>query len=87
MLRAVFVQGLEYDQVKGGTADLFDLQRLINRARNGLNAEQQQSIARWAVKEAALVLRREERAYDALREAMARGASVPECIQAIEGAR
>eukprot|EP00793_Prasinoderma_coloniale_P002134 PRCOL_00002642-RA len=86
-MAGVAAEGLEYDQVKGGTADLFDLQRLINRARNGLNAEQQQSIARWAVKEAALVLRREERAYDALREAMARGASVPECIQAIEGAR
>lgn len=42
---------------------------------------------RLAVYEAARLLRDHEPAYKALQEAMQRGASVPDCIRAIEGAR
>ncbi|XP_057824009.2 uncharacterized protein LOC131036194 isoform X2 [Cryptomeria japonica] len=42
-------EGLRYDKVVGQSADLFSLQRLINRSKPPLSKEQQQNLTRWAV--------------------------------------
>ncbi|XP_078429630.1 uncharacterized protein LOC144701753 isoform X2 [Wolffia australiana] len=41
-------EGLRYDKVVGQSADLFSLQRLINRSQSKLNKDQQQNLTRWA---------------------------------------
>ncbi|KAH9294944.1 hypothetical protein KI387_038532, partial [Taxus chinensis] len=41
-------EGLRYDKVVGQSADLFSLQRLINRSKPPLSKEQQQNLTRWA---------------------------------------
>ncbi|CAH9109706.1 unnamed protein product [Cuscuta europaea] len=41
-------EGLKYNSVLGQSADLFTLQRLINRSKPTLNKEQQQNLTRWA---------------------------------------
>ncbi|CAL2266388.1 unnamed protein product [Prunus armeniaca] len=42
-------EGLTYDKVIGQSADLFSLQRFINRSKPQLSKEQQQNLTRWAV--------------------------------------
>ncbi|GMP32789.1 hypothetical protein CsSME_00006388 [Camellia sinensis var. sinensis] len=42
-------EGLQYDKVVGQSADLFTLQRLINRSKPQLSKEQQQNLTRWAI--------------------------------------
>ncbi|KAJ8437980.1 hypothetical protein Cgig2_033713 [Carnegiea gigantea] len=42
-------EGLTYDKVIGQSADLFTLQRFINRSKPQLTKEQQQNLTRWAV--------------------------------------
>ncbi|CAK9147654.1 unnamed protein product [Ilex paraguariensis] len=42
-------EGLKYDKVVGQSADLFTLQRLINRSKPQISKEQQQNLTRWAV--------------------------------------
>ena len=57
---------------------------MMNRSASPLNANTQQNITRWAVWQAAAMLKSNAKAYEALREAMSRRASVAECIAAIE---
>ena len=80
-------EGLAFEEVKGGVADLVDLQRILSRSRVGLKNEEQQSMSRWAVKEAAALLKREAKSYEALMEAMKQGKGVIDCVQAIEANR
>ncbi|KAF3775985.1 hypothetical protein EJ110_NYTH49350 [Nymphaea thermarum] len=42
-------EGLKYEKVVGQSADLFSLQRFINRSKPQLSKEQQQNLTRWAV--------------------------------------
>ncbi|KAJ9670862.1 hypothetical protein PVL29_027041 [Vitis rotundifolia] len=42
-------EGLQYDKVVGQSADLFTLQRFINRSKPQLSKDQQQNLTRWAV--------------------------------------
>ncbi|KAJ6737109.1 hypothetical protein OIU85_019203 [Salix viminalis] len=42
-------EGLQYDKVVGQSADLFTLQRFINRSKPQVSKEQQQNLTRWAV--------------------------------------
>ncbi|KAG2452402.1 hypothetical protein HYH02_002645 [Chlamydomonas schloesseri] len=79
-------EGREYEEVMGQTADLYDLQRLLLRSKTKLSDAQQQNITRWAVWSAAGLLRSHAEEHKALIEAMRRGASVAECVQAIESA-
>ena len=79
-------EAMAFPEVVGQTADLFDLQRALNRAASPLAPSAQQNVTRWAVWQAAVLLRANASAYDALREAMARRASVADCIAAIEAA-
>uniref|UniRef100_A0A453DA40 Peptidase M41 domain-containing protein n=1 Tax=Aegilops tauschii subsp. strangulata TaxID=200361 RepID=A0A453DA40_AEGTS len=41
-------EGLEYDKVVGQSADLFTLQRFLNRTKPPLGKAQQQNLTRWA---------------------------------------
>jgi hypothetical protein len=85
-MAGVAAEAMAFPEVVGQTADLMDLQRAMNRAAAPLAPNTQQNITRWAVWQAAVLLRANPGAYDALREAMARKAPVPECIAAIEAA-
>lgn len=77
---------MKYDEVIGQTADFMDLQRIMNRAQNKLSNAQQQNLTRWAAYQAATLLKRYSKEYEALQQAMNRGASVAECVRAIEEA-
>ncbi|TKY60348.1 hypothetical protein E2542_SST17446 [Spatholobus suberectus] len=79
-------EGLTYDKVVGQSADLFTLQRFINRTKPQLSKDQQQNLTRWAVLFAASLLKNNKVIHEALIAAMAKKASVLECIQAIENA-
>ncbi|WVZ22027.1 hypothetical protein V8G54_000571 [Vigna mungo] len=79
-------EGLTYDKVVGQSADLFTLQRFINRTKPPLSKDQQQNLTRWAVLFAASLLKNNKVLHEALMEAMAKKASVLECIQTIENA-
>ncbi|XXG39006.1 hypothetical protein AAC387_Pa01g0078 [Persea americana] len=77
-------EGLKYDKVVGQSADLFSLQRFINRSKPKTSKDQQQNLTRWAVLFAGSLLKNNKDAHEALILAMSRKASVLECIQAIE---
>lgn len=79
-------QSLENVQVMGQTADMMDLQRIMNRSSSKMSAQQQQNQTRWAAYQAATLLRRYPAEYNALKDALQRGASVKEAIDAIETA-
>ena len=55
-------------------------------AEEKLSNTAQQNETRWAAYQAASLLRQHSREYEALQAALARGASIAECIQAIEAA-
>ncbi|MED6148724.1 hypothetical protein PIB30_055584 [Stylosanthes scabra] len=77
-------EGLEYDKVVGQSADLFSLQRFINRSKPQLSKDQQQNLTRWAVLFAASLLKNNKASHEALMASMSNKASVLECIQTIE---
>ncbi|KAF3656356.1 putative protein S-acyltransferase 8-like [Capsicum annuum] len=79
-------EGLKYDKVVGQSADLFTLQRFLNRSKPSLSKDQQQNLTRWAVLFAASLLKNNSKLHEALITAMANKASVVECIEAIEKA-
>ncbi|XP_019150686.1 PREDICTED: uncharacterized protein LOC109147541, partial [Ipomoea nil] len=79
-------EGLKYDKVVGQSADLFTLQRFINRSKPTLSKDQQQNLTRWAVLFAGSLLKNNKGLYEALIGAMSKKASVIECIEAIEKA-
>eukprot|EP00252_Welwitschia_mirabilis_P010310 TRINITY_DN23504_c0_g1_i1.p1 TRINITY_DN23504_c0_g1~~TRINITY_DN23504_c0_g1_i1.p1 ORF type:complete len:278 (+),score=53.75 TRINITY_DN23504_c0_g1_i1:364-1197(+) len=79
-------EGLKYDKVVGQSADLFSLQRLINRSKPPLSKEQQQNLTRWAVMFAGSMLKTNENVYEALQSAMSQHLSVLQCIETIENA-
>uniref|UniRef100_A0ACD5UUB4 Uncharacterized protein n=1 Tax=Avena sativa TaxID=4498 RepID=A0ACD5UUB4_AVESA len=79
-------EGLEYDKVVGQSADLFSLQRFLNRTKPPLSKEQQQNLTRWAVLIATSLLKNNKAAHDALVSAMSQKATVLGCIEAIENA-
>ncbi|CAL9041143.1 unnamed protein product [Musa banksii] len=79
-------EGLKYDKVIGQSADLFTLQRFINRSKPRISKEQQQNLTRWAVLFAGSLLKNNAVEHQALMAAMSRKAGVLECIEAIENA-
>ncbi|XVE86673.1 hypothetical protein DITRI_Ditri18aG0053300 [Diplodiscus trichospermus] len=79
-------EGLKYDKVVGQSADLFTLQRFINRSNPKLSNDQQQNLTRWAVLFAGSLLKNNKVTHEALMSAMSKKATVLECIQAIEKA-
>ncbi|KAI9165098.1 hypothetical protein LWI28_007600 [Acer negundo] len=79
-------EGLTYDKVVGQSADLFTLQRFINRSKPQLSKDQQQNLTRWAVLFSGSVLKNNKVIHEALMVAISNKASVVECIEAIENA-
>lgn len=79
-------EGLKYNKVVGQSADLFTLQRFLNRSKPSLSKDQQQNLTRWAVLFAASLLKNNSKLHEALITAMTNKASVVECIEAIEKA-
>ncbi|CAI9758266.1 unnamed protein product [Fraxinus pennsylvanica] len=79
-------EGLKYDKVVGQSADLFTLQRFINRSKPQLSKDQQQNLTRWAVLFAGSLLKNNRVLHDTLISAMSKKATVVECIEAIEKA-
>ncbi|XP_010531414.1 PREDICTED: uncharacterized protein LOC104807722 [Tarenaya hassleriana] len=77
-------EGLKYDKVVGQSADLFTLQRFINRSTPKLSNDQQQNLTRWAVLYAGSLLKNNKAIHEALMAAMTNKSTVLECIQAIE---
>lgn len=80
-------EAMNYEDVMGQTADMMDLQRIMNRSAVKMGGPQQQNLTRWASYQAATLLRQYKKEYEALQEAMARGAPVEVCIQAIENVK
>ncbi len=80
----IAAEGQWSEEVQGQTADLLDLQRILLRSKTRLSDQQQQSVTRWAVLAAGGLLRQYKKEHEALVAAMARGASVMECLEAIE---
>ncbi|KAJ7956908.1 ATP-dependent zinc metalloprotease [Quillaja saponaria] len=79
-------EGLKYDKVVGQSADLFTLQRFINRSKPQISKEQQQNLTRWAVLFAGSLLKNNKAIHEALMAAMSNKATILECIAAIENA-
>ncbi|XP_021736640.1 uncharacterized protein LOC110703197 isoform X1 [Chenopodium quinoa] len=79
-------EGLTYDKVIGQSADLFSLQRFINRSTPQISKDQQQNLTRWAVLFAASLLKNNKAAHEALMAEMSKKATVLDCIKAIETA-
>ncbi|XP_075494049.1 uncharacterized protein LOC142531710 [Primulina tabacum] len=77
-------EGLQYDKVVGQSADLFTLQRFINRSKPQLSKDQQQNLTRWAVLFSASLIKNNRVLHEALMSAMSKKATVLECIEAIE---
>ncbi|XP_010681086.2 uncharacterized protein LOC104896084 [Beta vulgaris subsp. vulgaris] len=77
-------EGLKYDKVIGQSADLFSLQRFINRSTPQLSKDQQQNLTRWAALFAASLLKNNKTVHEALMAEMSKKATVLECIKAIE---
>ncbi|XP_062098082.1 uncharacterized protein LOC133803951 [Humulus lupulus] len=79
-------EGLKYDKVIGQSADLFTLQRFINRSKPQISKDQQQNLTRWAVLFAATLLKNNKDLHEALISKMTQKATILECIEAIEKA-
>ncbi|KAF2284187.1 hypothetical protein GH714_019847 [Hevea brasiliensis] len=79
-------EGLQYDKVVGQSADLFTLQRFINRSKPQLSKDQQLNLTRWAVLFAGSLIKNNKVLHEALMKAMSNKMTVLECIEAIEKA-
>jgi hypothetical protein len=85
-MAGVAAEAMAYEEVQGQEADLRDLQRILNKCEPKLSDAAQQAVTRWAVWQAASMLKRHQKSFDALTEKMSQGATVEECLQAIEAA-
>ena len=88
-LTAISVAGvcaeiLAFGNAEGGCADLSQLRLLFNSAQSDMSERERQNRLRYAIGFATTQLRLHLGALDALAEAMERGASVAECVLAIE---
>lgn len=84
-LAGVMAEVVEFGYGEGGFADLSQLQALLNAAQPELDDDQQQAKVRWAAVMSCALLRNHQGVMEELVEKMSQGASVGECIRAIEG--
>ena len=75
-----------FEEVMGQTADLLDLQKILNKSESKLSNAAQQNMTRWAVWQACVLLRRHKAEHERLMEAMNKGLSIADCVKAIESA-
>ena len=88
-LTAISVAGvcseiLAFGNAEGGYADISQLRLLFNSAQSDIGERERQNRLRYAIGFSTTQLRLHLGALDALAEAMERGASVAECVLAIE---
>lgn len=83
-MAGIAAEGMSYEEVTGQNADLLLLQRMLNRSEDKIAQNTQIDITRWAVCQAATVIKENAAAYEKLMVAMKEGASVSKCIEAIE---
>jgi len=83
-MAGVVAEAMRCRDAVGGFADLSQLQGFVSRASPRLDDRGQQERVRWGCVTAYTVLKRNEQTFDALADAMMRGASVPECVELIE---
>jgi len=85
-MSGVAAEAKYFEKVAGQEADLFSLQKAMNKTEPKLGAQKEQSVTRWAVYKAAKIITDNETSYDRLCQAMKEGKSVAECVRAIESA-
>ena len=94
VMAGVVGEATKFETVEGQTADLMDLQKVLNRTAGPagsnrtapLTNQQQQNATRWAAYTAGRLLKNYAEEYEALQAVMGRGGNLVECIQAIEKA-
>jgi len=85
-MSGVAAEAKYFEKVAGQEADLFSLQKAMNKTEPKLGAQKEKSITRWAVYKAARIITDNEKSYVRLCRAMKEDKSVAECIKAIESA-
>tara|TARA_B100000519_G_scaffold191067_1_gene191109 strand:+ start:359 stop:1144 length:786 start_codon:yes stop_codon:yes gene_type:complete len=85
-MSGVAAEAKYFEKVAGQEADLFSLQKAMNKTEPKLGAQKEKSITRWAVYKAAKIITDNEKSYVRLCRAMKEDKSVAECIKAIESA-
>lgn len=85
-MAGVAAEAMNYEEVTGQNADLLLLQRIINRSEEKLSQNAQIDVTRWAVCQAATLIKENQSAYEALMAAMKEKASISQCIESIESA-
>ena len=83
-MSGVAAEAKYFEKVAGQEADLFLLQKAMNKTEPKLGAQKEQSVTRWAVYKAARIITDNEKSYERLCQAMKEGKSVAECVKAIE---
>jgi len=83
-MSGVAAEAKYFEKVAGQEADLFSLQKAMNKTEPKLGAQKEQSVTRWAVYKAARIITDNEKSYEQLCQAMKEGKSVAECVKAIE---
>lgn len=75
-----------YGNVLGANADLVLLNNLLQRSRPPIPAEEQQSTTRWASLMAWTIIKKYQRAYDAIYEELLAGSDLATCLSKAEAA-
>ena len=63
-MAGVAAEALAFEDVRGQEADLRDLQSILNKCEPKLGDQAQQQLTRWAVWQAASMLKRHEKAFE-----------------------
>ena len=85
LMAGIAAEAITYQQAEGGASDEAALVNFLVGLSPPWDQQRVFNQARWAVTQAALLLREHQSAYDELVEAMAAGASLGACISVIEG--
>ena len=83
-MAGIAAEAIYYGEAEGGESDVSDLIGLLTGLEPAWSVSNVRGQARWAVLEAIMLLRRQEGAFEALREAMRERKSLGECILRIE---
>ena len=83
-MAGIAAEAITYGEAEGGEADITDLLRLLTTLQPPWTEQSVRSQARWAVLQAVLLLRGNQKAFEALQQAMKERKSLGECVACIE---
>lgn len=83
-MAGIAAEAITYGEAEGGEADIMDLLRLLTTLQPPWTEQSVRSQARWAVLQAVLLLRGNQKAFQALQQAMKERKSLGECVSSIE---